>query len=1334
MSTSPRFLNKENSDGVKPVRHHSLALICHVYYPDLFEELVAQFAPLENNFDLYISISQGNLDLIPTIFNHFPNAYILVTENIGRDVNPFMVILKTIEPLGYDTFLKLHTKLSPHRSDGNSWRQDMVTRLIGSKENVEKIREKFAQNQQVGLIASQGHVISYRAYCGASRDRVLKLAQATGLDYSDEHDFPFAAGTMFWANPKALELLTHIPDDEIQYEEEPIIEDGALVHAIERFIGLAVESAGFTILDVDGNGNISKPDLTLDYPYTPSSKQLKLRNVRSIILFSPYDERFAIEHVRITAPYTQAGIKIIQGVVNGALRLDRISTVDAVVFQREFPRDLRIYNQVRQIAEEHTIPIIYDLDDLLFSLPENHPERQSNDYTDALMPMMTALVNADLVTVATEKLKETLADFNENIQVVPNYLDDALWKLRAPAGNVGKEAVVTIGYMGSSSHTPDLEMIAPVLSALLDKFGEKLRLHVWGTPLPNSLKEKPGVVWTASPSNHYREFANYFQTQSADIFVAPLSDNLFNRCKSGLKFLEYGALGVPGVFSNLDGYAALVTNGQEGFLAASLQDWEQALIRLIEAPELRAEMAHNAQAIIRNNWLLSQNISSWQDVLRSGELSFGNKRQAKMASADLLSAISGQVFWMQKAKDDLAHQLNNEVQTSVADLEKERRAYQKLDASLHLKVKELEALAARFERAESEIKSLNDLAKQNELSIDVLNQQRAGDVIEKQRLVGALDEKTVELISLENRIRHHEQMIDSLNQQKTDNEAEIRHLAEGVSELNAIKASRAWQVALFLRRIRAKIAPVDGWLTKAVRKVFPLISSRVRKTKNKIRFRRDFQGIRKSQLFDKDWYLIVNPDVQRAGADPVTHYMLHGAFEGRDPGPKFSSSQYLEDYEDVKLSGMNPLVHYLRFGDKEGRKIAPARNIEPERISYDGILPGKQVFLRLKNQMKHDAFVLSVSHDNYLENVGGVQIKLADEQIASQRMGLGYLHLYPYINRPILTGKNELFFVGVNLNGKEIGVTDRSGIKYALKKLGHGHVRDVNIHHTMGFDIILLRELVKIGRKKSAKFWLHDFFSICPGYFLLRNDVEFCGVPDVQSNECSICKYGKQRRLQHPEFEKLFSEINLEVIAPSRFALDLWKNSFSLIAYTAEVIPNLILLWEEPSRSIRPAQKIRIAFVGFPVNHKGWGAWKRLIDQFGNDPRYKFIHFSSVKGDIEACETVPISVSPGRRAAMADALRDNEIDISFLWSICPETFSYTLYESLAAGCYIVTNKDSGNIQDYIGQKPQHGIVLENEKLLHKMFVSGELTKVVSEYQKDGIPKAELIFPLDSGDN
>jgi MoaA/NifB/PqqE/SkfB family radical SAM enzyme len=50
--------------------------------------------------------------------------------------------------------------------------------------------------------------------------------------------------------------------------------------------------------------------------------------------------------------------------------------------------------------------------------------------------------------------------------------------------------------------------------------------------------------------------------------------------------------------------------------------------------------------------------------------------------------------------------------------------------------------------------------------------------------------------------------------------------------------------------------------------------------------------------------------------------LLHGHFEGRNPGPSFSTSDYLEQNPDVATAGMNALLHYELHGRNEGRRIS----------------------------------------------------------------------------------------------------------------------------------------------------------------------------------------------------------------------------------------------------------------------------------------------------------------------------------------------------------------------------------------------------------------------------
>ncbi|MBL4742740.1 MAG: hypothetical protein COB75_07505 [Idiomarina sp.] len=85
------------------------------------------------------------------------------------------------------------------------------------------------------------------------------------------------------------------------------------------------------------------------------------------------------------------------------------------------------------------------------------------------------------------------------------------------------------------------------------------------------------------------------------------------------------------------------------------------------------------------------------------------------------------------------------------------------------------------------------------------------------------------------------------------------------------------------------------------------------------RFRREAKIIRKSKLFDKQWYSNTYTDIKSFKGDEALHYAAHGADEGRDPGPNFSSERYWRLNPDVAGSKTNPLVHWECYGKDEGR-------------------------------------------------------------------------------------------------------------------------------------------------------------------------------------------------------------------------------------------------------------------------------------------------------------------------------------------------------------------------------------------------------------------------------
>ena len=127
-------------------------------------------------------------------------------------------------------------------------------------------------------------------------------------------------------------------------------------------------------------------------------------------------------------------------------------------------------------------------------------------------------------------------------------------------------------------------------------------------------------------------------------------------------------------------------------------------------------------------------------------------------------------------------------------------------------------------------------------------------------------------------------------------------------ELDTIINSLTWRNArFFLDRVERRIPGFKSFAG------FAKCLGRWRQERKEVRL------IKKSGLFDKDFYLRTCPDVAQAKIDPIRHYVRHGWKEARNPSRKFDTGFYLTSNPDVAAKGMNPLVHYALHGRGEGK-------------------------------------------------------------------------------------------------------------------------------------------------------------------------------------------------------------------------------------------------------------------------------------------------------------------------------------------------------------------------------------------------------------------------------
>ena len=384
---------------------------------------------------------------------------------------------------------------------------------------------------------------------------------------------------------------------------------------------------------------LDKQDKTFDLQATKLTT--KMKQLKSVICYSlGVHLQEASAYTRIISPFNKSGIHLIDGLREGLDDLDLIREADAVIIHRFFPGSLENLHNLIDKCKCYNKKLIFDIDDLLFDLPKYHSDRLNFSFTEALLPIYQVIQAADLVTVSTTYLKDQISELNNNIIVLPNYIDDDLWEFKPVGKDRGQELI--IGYMGTKTHIRDLEIVAPALLEILDHFSGKVLFKIYGFEPPEILKQHQFVSFDNKFNLDYTKFARYFQACNIDIGIAPLSYNLFNKCKSHIKFLEYSISGIPGVYSHIKPYEEIITENNNALLANGVQEWRLALKRLIEDEDLRVKLALEAQATVKESWTLSKNIHEWLSSLESKCFIANNDKYLSSRNIYFIKSISGQ--------------------------------------------------------------------------------------------------------------------------------------------------------------------------------------------------------------------------------------------------------------------------------------------------------------------------------------------------------------------------------------------------------------------------------------------------------------------------------------------------------------------------------------------------------------------------------------------------------------------------------------------------------------------------------------------------------------------
>lgn len=269
--------------------------------------------------------------------------------------------------------------------------------------------------------------------------------------------------------------------------------------------------------------------------------------------------------------------------------------------------------------------IIYETDDNHFQI------RSWNGYSPdvaAERPLIERMAKrADLVTVSTGPIKDAYSYLNNNIRTIRNAIDPSIYTSDAPRPQHGGEKPRVV-YYGSTARMRDYAGYPSGVGGKWEggyagKAIEDMRKELWNV----FIGVNPGTEHVIAPFfdeaypyvENIRKFAEVLTGSHADVGIAPLGGDSFDKCKSELHWLEYAMVGAAFIgerFKYGEAPYSMVRHGVDGMLAKGRQEWFDTVKALVRSKDLRQQLAGAAKERVLKEYDYKDRALEWVDAFK----------------------------------------------------------------------------------------------------------------------------------------------------------------------------------------------------------------------------------------------------------------------------------------------------------------------------------------------------------------------------------------------------------------------------------------------------------------------------------------------------------------------------------------------------------------------------------------------------------------------------------------------------------------------------------------------------------------------------------------------
>jgi glycosyltransferase involved in cell wall biosynthesis len=248
--------------------------------------------------------------------------------------------------------------------------------------------------------------------------------------------------------------------------------------------------------------------------------------------------------------------------------------------------------------------VVYDIDDLVFL-------NRTSSANRIIAPLkgkgkyFYMMKCADHVITCTPYLDEVVRKYNRRTTDISSTIQTDKYVPKARYANDGK---LVIGWSGSFSTSPYLKLLEGALRRLRAQ-GVDFKILVIG----DAQFKMDGFDIEALP---WVESTEVRDLSRIDIGLYPLPDEQWVYGKSGLKALQYMALGIPTVATAIGANFRVIEDGVSGYLVRNEDEWVDRLEKLARDPKLRESLGRAARTRVEDRFSIKANRDTYLGIFR----------------------------------------------------------------------------------------------------------------------------------------------------------------------------------------------------------------------------------------------------------------------------------------------------------------------------------------------------------------------------------------------------------------------------------------------------------------------------------------------------------------------------------------------------------------------------------------------------------------------------------------------------------------------------------------------------------------------------------------------